>query len=272
MPQIRLPITQSACGPCRRHHQKVIKLITSHDQQRTHKPNSVHLLQGKKYAKDACRKGTTVGGRLVALREPSRSYGIDSNVITAEVLVWRSVSHYSVCIVLVNVSQCNPRGRVWPSKCEYCEARGLPCTVPRAKRQAEVSTRATDDGAESDKSNADSEPQQTIHVASDEDTRFLHFQPGPSAEESNLDDSAPVAPTQNEIASDENTEPSELEQLKRVVQTMEDEFEEILRAEKQKHQDEIRALESKHWEELNQLRKQYEGRVDNLIGIIKKLG
>lgn len=80
-----------------------------------------------------------------------------------------------------------------------------------------------------------------------------------------------MSPTKNTTASDGDAEPSELEQLRSVMRTMEGEFEEILRAEKQKHQDEIRALESKHQEERHQLVEKYEKRVDRLLNILEEM-
>ncbi|KAI1775643.1 hypothetical protein F4818DRAFT_384065 [Hypoxylon cercidicola] len=174
--------------------------------------------------------------------------------------------------------KCNPRGRVWPDKCEYCEARGLPCSTPRTKMQAEKAHLATDKGVINGKSNADDEPQQTIHVAPDHFASALSpvcsqpVSPGPEPDHSDSDTSTPPVPqTTGRKASNGDDEPDELEQLRNVVHRMEDEFEEVLRAEQLKYEREIRALEYKHREELNQQRERYETRVDILISIIKNL-
>ncbi|KAI1446701.1 hypothetical protein F5Y02DRAFT_381116 [Annulohypoxylon stygium] len=70
----------------------------------------------------------------------------------------------------------------------------------------------------------------------------------------------------NQPAADE-----EVEQLRAIIQHMEEEFEEILKAEKEKFELHIKALKIKHREDLNRQRQRYESRIKDLIKIMKNL-
>ncbi|KAI0173368.1 hypothetical protein GGR52DRAFT_383538 [Hypoxylon sp. FL1284] len=167
--------------------------------------------------------------------------------------------------------KCNPKGRVWPDRCEYCQTRGLPCTEPKTKRQAELAQGITLRGG----TYTESPLEQTIHVAPVHRASALTPQSvslGSEPEDLRPSSSPPAPLREHKEGSNENTEQSELEQLRTMVQIMEDEFLEVLRAEQQKHQEGIWALKDRHIMELDQLRKKYEIRIDSFIQIIKNLG
>ncbi|KAI1461874.1 hypothetical protein F4805DRAFT_185598 [Annulohypoxylon moriforme] len=61
----------------------------------------------------------------------------------------------------------------------------------------------------------------------------------------------------------------EAERFKRTMQAMEDEFQEVLKAEQEKYELGIKALKVKHRQELNQQRERYESRISDLIKIMR---
>ncbi|KAI6085466.1 hypothetical protein F4821DRAFT_279269 [Hypoxylon rubiginosum] len=145
--------------------------------------------------------------------------------------------------------------------------------------------RAIDEHVINQKPNVEDKLQQTIHVVQEHNAstpislRLPSASPGSELEDFNSTtrSTSPVPQTANrkignKYAKLSQPEHNELELLKSIMQTMEDEFEEILKAEQRKRQDEITVLETKHQRELNQLRDKYETRVDSLISIIKSLG
>ncbi|KAI0147951.1 hypothetical protein F4776DRAFT_291022 [Hypoxylon sp. NC0597] len=170
---------------------------------------------------------------------------------------------------------CHPVGRAWPDRCEYCVARSLPCTAPRTKKDFNDSPAAQDGEGNISETNIESGPQRienaTIGVPSIET---------PLSEDSDFDDptlfiNALSIPRIKRVKSSAGeTEPNiveEVEKLRNTIRTMEDEFKEILKTEKENHQIEIRTLNHKHQEELNQQRERYEARIDDLIKIMRKM-
>ncbi|KAI1143283.1 hypothetical protein F5Y05DRAFT_408732 [Hypoxylon sp. FL0543] len=173
------------------------------------------------------------------------------------------------------ITACHPVGRAWPDKCEYCIARGLPCTAPRTKKDFNGSVSAQGGDGSTSETNAENRFQRP-----EDDAIGVPSISRPLSEVSDFDAPASAAPTlvmprikrvksgarDSEISSDK-----EVEQLRDTIRRMEDEFMEVLGTEKENHQVEIRALKDKHREELNQQRERYESRIDDLIKIMKKM-
>lgn len=64
----------------------------------------------------------------------------------------------------------------------------------------------------------------------------------------------------------------EVKKLKTTLQTMEEEFRDILKSAEERHKAEIKALKDKYQKELMQQRDKYESRIDDLIKIMKNMG
>lgn len=60
--------------------------------------------------------------------------------------------------------------------------------------------------------------------------------------------------------------------LQTTIHTMEEEFQEVLRTEQERHDAETRTIKAKYEQELAQQRERYEGRIDDLIKIMKSIG
>ncbi|OTA87496.1 hypothetical protein M434DRAFT_15440 [Hypoxylon sp. CO27-5] len=214
--------------------------------------NSVHSRNSKILVTDALRWVSTV--HLLEARQGQKfPYGLLSNVIIV----------------------CHPVGRAWPDRCEYCIARGLPCTAPRTKKDFSDSAAAQEGEGNTSETNIESGPQRTENA-----TISVPPIQMPLLEESDFDDPTssinglPMPRIKRVKSSARETEPStveELEKLRDTIRTMEDEFKEVLKTEKENYQLEIRALNDKHQQELNQQRERYESRIDDLIEIMRKM-
>ncbi|KAI0833906.1 hypothetical protein F5Y06DRAFT_301090 [Hypoxylon sp. FL0890] len=194
-------------------------------------------------------------------------------------LRWGSVvhllkAHLGLMFLYGLPTNCHPIGRTWPSKCEYCIARGLPCTAPRTKKDFNSPLAAQEGDGNTSETNTESKLRRSnVPIGIPSISR-------PLSEVSDFDTpdsvaSALVMPRIKRVKCNaRESEPGsakEVERLRDTMRAMEDEFKEVLKAEKDNHLIEIRALKDKHQEELNQQRERYESRIDDLIKIMRKM-
>ncbi|KAI2629506.1 hypothetical protein GGR54DRAFT_585411 [Hypoxylon sp. NC1633] len=178
---------------------------------------------------------------------------------------------------------CHPPDRKWPERCDYCVPRGLPCTVPRNKKEY-------DDRSARDATGLAfaTQPENTAQPTKDASVP----RPGPSApsaprpnlprpntcrpESHESDTSSPVAPpTKRQKADLEETKlgaAEKIEKLRSVVKNMEEEFNEVLRVEQEKHKKVIQELKEKHQEDLSIQKQKYVKEIDVLIEILSDRG
>ncbi|KAI1209008.1 uncharacterized protein F4807DRAFT_107589 [Annulohypoxylon truncatum] len=172
---------------------------------------------------------------------------------------------------------CHPVNRKWPDKCEFCVARNYPCTIPRDKREFE-DFRVRQEREESiSETHVEYEP----HPAQNQEvTTFIPSASNIMLEISDSDDTiSPIStpdlpPLKRMKEGNRDIQPAaveEVERLKYMIQSMENEFKEVLKAEQERYEMNIKALKVEHREELVQQRQRYESRIDDLIRIMKNL-
>ncbi|KAI5866825.1 hypothetical protein GGS23DRAFT_291025 [Durotheca rogersii] len=166
---------------------------------------------------------------------------------------------------------CHPKGRTWPDKCLRCAAKGLACSPPHTKKEFDESP------AGKHRVRRRRHPIQPRTKNQFQHTEGLlmpitsDLQPSDSSSDSDASIPA-VIPPKREPVDGGGPKSSEIERLSHMLQEMDDEFQEVLRAEKEKHRDEVKQLKDKYEEELAQQREKYESRIDDLIKIMKKIG
>ncbi|KAI1088348.1 hypothetical protein F5B19DRAFT_430049 [Rostrohypoxylon terebratum] len=174
---------------------------------------------------------------------------------------------------------CHPGNRRWPDKCEFCIARNHPCTEPRTKREFdEFIVRQGDEESISETTNVENEPHHARHRAIAAKIVPSIYKPASKISDSNgyvsrfyTPDLPPTKRIKENNISSRSAAVEEVERLKGIIQHMEEEFQEILKAEKEKYELGIKALKVKHREDVNQQRAKYESRIDDLIKIMKAL-
>ncbi|KAI2623625.1 hypothetical protein GGS26DRAFT_593713 [Hypomontagnella submonticulosa] len=138
---------------------------------------------------------------------------------------------------------CFPKDRKWPEMCDYCIARGLPCSPPRRKKEyLALYPARTKDAKHTGKSLKGNLPPKKCKETKSKD-------PKPKMVEHVDQLNDPIHDT---------------------ICKMEEEFIVVLRTEKEKHRKEIEALEEEHREQLNEQRHRYEARIDDFAKILKK--
>ncbi|KAK8076669.1 hypothetical protein PG994_003941 [Apiospora phragmitis] len=199
----------------------------------------------------------------------------------------------------------------WPEKCERCIEKGFDCTRPRSKKDYEEHD-AQQGRAPASRSadTAGNQPQQQQRQASHHHTKGMLMpidpaedsdhadngeeqpdilisggRPPPPAKRQRTDNGdqgragagAVIAAAMATAAASNATAGgggggSAENNLHKTIHTMEEEFQEVLRAEQKRHSAEIRAIKDKYEQELAQQRERYERRIDNLIKIMKSIG
>ncbi|KAI5926885.1 hypothetical protein F4810DRAFT_707423 [Camillea tinctor] len=165
--------------------------------------------------------------------------------------------------------RCEPNDRVWPEKCHRCTVIGHSCSPARTvTEQAEYDARAYHFQPQP-------QPQQLVtsdvlpsqHIGSS----FMLVPDSSSDSDSNTSVPA-VLPTSSkpEISKDAKWDEPNLE-MKNTIQDMEAEFADVLKSEQARFEKIINELKAQHEKELKQQRDRYEGRIDDLIQILKKI-
>jgi hypothetical protein len=169
--------------------------------------------------------------------------------------------------------QCLPLDRVWPTKCERCAARGLPCDAPQTKgAKWRHTTGGQTPGSSRSRARfvlgSASKPRRAFDESEDEEeseksasetsSQAMALEPSVPAKVPNLTPRKEV-PSAKMVSID-------------TIRSMEDEFAEVLRQMEHRHSGELEAQKETFEHELKSQRDKYERRVDDLIQIIKNAG
>ncbi|KAI0596675.1 hypothetical protein F4775DRAFT_290309 [Biscogniauxia sp. FL1348] len=170
--------------------------------------------------------------------------------------------------------RCEPDNRIWPEKCHRCSVTGYPCSPARTgPEQLEHDIRAGIAQAQR------LQPSDMLQLQSPHVGSSFELQPEPdsssdSDSESDSNASVPaVLPTKSskpEESKDSKMVGSDLK-MKQTIQDMEAEFADVLKSEQARFEKIINELKASHERELKEQRERYEGRIDDLIQILKNL-
>ncbi|KAI1489710.1 hypothetical protein F5X96DRAFT_639476 [Biscogniauxia mediterranea] len=167
--------------------------------------------------------------------------------------------------------QCEPVDRVWPEKCHRCSVAGYPCSPARtAPEQLEHDKRT---GYLQSQQLLETDMFQSPYVGSSFE---LEPEPEPDSDsDSDSDSSASipaVLPTNSKPGASKNAKTDESAlHMKQTIQDMETEFADVLKSEQARFEKIINELKANHEKELKRQRERYEGRIDDLIQILKNI-